>query len=78
MKAACPVGKLIRVYRARGDMTSASLAEKMGISKAYLSAVETGEKSLSRARVVQLAHTLEMSEADKRELAWLAVQELER
>lgn len=45
------VADIIRVFRAKHRLTMKYVAEKMGISSAYLSMIEQGKKGVSRDRL---------------------------
>lgn len=42
-----PFGEAVRLARMRNDLTLKNMADEMGISSAYLSGIEYGEKRLS-------------------------------
>jgi repressor LexA len=54
------VGTLLRAMRERAEMTQESLARASGCSKAYLSLVESGQRTLSVERAVAIEAALDI------------------
>ena len=42
------VAMLLRVYRTRNDLSQTSLAEKLGVTKGFISNIENGVKNINR------------------------------
>ncbi len=51
-------GELIKSFRLCDELSQAELAEKIGISKQHLSAIENGKKAVSPARAAKFAEAL--------------------
>lgn len=51
-------GELIRSLRISDEVSQTDLAEKLGISKQHLSAIEKGRKAVSPARAAKFAEAL--------------------
>ncbi|TRW48911.1 helix-turn-helix transcriptional regulator [Aliidiomarina halalkaliphila] len=54
-----PLGKEIRKRRIDVGISLRGMAERMGVSAAYLSALETGKKSVAESTLNQIANALE-------------------
>ncbi len=52
------VGKLIRAYRTQNDLSAQELADKLGVTKGFISNVETGKKDISLGKALELAEDL--------------------
>jgi len=52
------IGKNISMLRKAQGMTQQDLADQLGVSKAYIGAVETGTKNISMRRVHEFASLL--------------------
>ena len=48
------VGKLIRAYRTLNDISLQELALSLGVTKGYISNVETGKKDISLEKALQI------------------------
>lgn len=55
------IGKNIQSERQKKGITQEAMAEALGISKAYVSQIETGVKHASITNYVAIAHELEIS-----------------
>lgn len=53
------IGKRIKASRKKARITQAQLAEKLGISVAYMSQIETGKTKISLSRLAQIAKFLQ-------------------
>ncbi len=63
-----PFGVAIRKLRLDKGMRLLDLAKRIGLSPAFLSAIETGKKPIPDAYVVRVARAMELSPAEIREL----------
>ncbi|MCL4410898.1 MAG: helix-turn-helix domain-containing protein, partial [Gammaproteobacteria bacterium] len=54
-----PLGKEIRKRRIDVGISLRGMAEKMGVSAAYVSALETGKKKAAESMLIQIADALE-------------------
>ena len=63
-----PFGIAIRKLRLDKGMRLLDLAKRIGLSPAFLSAIETGKKPIPDAYVVRVARAMELSPAEIREL----------
>lgn len=61
-------GKAIRKIRLERDVSLLDMAEKMGLSCAYVSAVETGRKALRDEYVEKVIQSIELNESQEKEL----------
>ena len=52
------IGRRVKFARIRAELTQEQLAERVGLSIAYLSNIETGSTKVSLSTVVKLANTL--------------------
>ena len=52
------VGMLIRAYRTRNDISIQELAFTLGVTKGYISNIETGKKDISLDKALQICKTL--------------------
>ena len=52
------VGKLLRAYRTQNDLSAQELADKLGVTKGFISNVETGKKDISLEKALELAEDL--------------------
>lgn len=52
------VAMLLRVYRTRNDLSQTSLAEKLGVTKGFISNIENGVKKLSLSKLISIAEDL--------------------
>jgi transcriptional regulator with XRE-family HTH domain len=55
------IGKLIRNYRRRNDITLEVLAIKLNVTKGFISNIETGKKSISLEKCLEIAKSLKHS-----------------
>ena len=53
------IGQRVRDARLKKQMTQEELAEKVGISTSYASAIETGASKVALPTLIQLANTLD-------------------
>lgn len=58
------IGANVRRYRLAADMTQASVAERMGVDRAYISALERGERNPTAISLWQTAEALGVRVAD--------------
>jgi len=60
-------GELIHLYRKKKDMTQDELANRLGVSKAYISVVENGLKAVSLTQLLKFSEVLDIpaSEIDR-------------
>ena len=56
------IGMILESYIDRNDMTQVELAEKLGVTKAFVNNVINGRKKLSISKAVEIARTLKDSE----------------
>lgn len=52
------VAMLLRVYRTRNDLSQTALAEKLGVTKGFISNIENGVKKLSLSKLISIAEDL--------------------
>jgi transcriptional regulator with XRE-family HTH domain len=52
------VGKLIRAYRTQNDISIQELALRLGVTKGYISNIETGKKEISLDKALSLCESL--------------------
>lgn len=57
-------GKKIREFRERKDISITELARRIGVSRSYLSRMETGERPIKTEMLVQIAKVLDVSIQD--------------
>ncbi len=55
------IGKLIRTYRFTNEITLQKLAEKLNVTRGFISNIETGKKSLSLDKSLEIAKKLKES-----------------
>ena len=67
-----PFGKQVRKYRIDADRTLSDMAKELGVSAAYLSAVETGRKPLNDELVKRCVHYFRKVGVDAGDLLKLA------
>lgn len=53
-------GSNVRKYRLNKDMSQEKLAEKSGLHRTYISAVERGNRSISLDNIKKIANALEI------------------
>lgn len=58
------IGKRIKQVRKKKGLTQDQLSEKMGVSIAYLSKVETGKIHINLERLSQICNLLEVTEGE--------------
>ncbi|MDN5851035.1 MAG: helix-turn-helix domain-containing protein [Nitrococcus sp.] len=58
------IGANVRRYRLAADMTQALVAERMGVDRAYISALERGERNPTAISLWQTAEALGVRVAD--------------
>lgn len=63
-----PFGKAVRKHRIDAGMTLRAMADVLGVSAAFLSAVETGRKPLPEGFVDRIAVVLDLDMAARAEL----------
>lgn len=61
-------GKSLRKLRIDHDLTLGALGEKLGVSAAFLSAIETGKKPVPTSLLHQLQSLLNLNEAQMKQL----------
>ena len=54
------LGKKIKQYRVKNRLTQFQLAEKIGVSEFYISALETGRRNPGRKTLIKLANEMEV------------------
>lgn len=69
-------GKLLRKLRIDHDLKLGDLAEKMEVSAAYISAVETGKKPVTTVFLRQVGLVMRLSEHEMRQLERAASQQV--
>lgn len=69
MKKLTPIGKFLRHLRTDRDEQLSEMAEKLGISKSFLSTVEHGTRPAPQKMINLLATKYELSEHERVELA---------
>ena len=52
------VGRLIRSYRTQHDITTQELATILGVTKGYISNIETGKKEISLDKALSICEAL--------------------
>ncbi len=67
-------GKTVRKLRIDKLMSLKELAEKLGVTPSYISAVEMGRKKLTDELVESVSDAMELSRSE-RELVWVAAVE---
>lgn len=65
-----PYGEAVRIVRMRCDLTLKNMADAMGVSSAYLSAIEYGEKRLSD-KLIKSALEYLSSKVDEEKLLFI-------
>lgn len=78
MRRLTPFGKAVRKYRIDCEIRAKEMAEALGVSVSYLSAVETGAKKLSDAFVGKVVKYFDRQGVDATDLYVLADQEKTR
>lgn len=63
------VKQVLRIIRIKRDMTQTDVAEKLGISKSALSAIEVGKKPITSQKFHELSFVLNLTSEEKIELA---------
>ena len=58
------IGKRLKEARRKKGLTQEKLAEKMGVSIAYLSKVETGKIHINLERLSEICHLLNITEGE--------------
>lgn len=58
------IGKRIKIARKNSNLTQEQLVEKMGVSIAYLSKVETGKIHINLERLSQICNLLNVTEGE--------------
>lgn len=54
------IGKIIKKYRENKGLTITTLAERLGISRSYMSRIEKGERRLDTETLVKISDILEV------------------
>lgn len=54
------LGKKIKQYRVKNRLTQFQLAEKIGVSEFYISALETGRRNPGRKTLIKLANEMKV------------------
>lgn len=54
------VGKIIKDYRKKNGLTQFQLAERIGVSEFYISALETGARNPGRKALIKLATEMKL------------------
>ena len=55
------IGKTIKDYRKKNKLTQFQLAERIGVSEFYISALETGARNPGRKVLIKLANEMKIS-----------------
>lgn len=79
MKNLTPFGKAIRKCRVDRGETQLEVAQALGVSVAFLSAIETGKKNIPSTlldKIVKHFGVTEDAEASLRKLAWVSQKEI--
>lgn len=63
-----PFGKLVRLHRLNLDVSLTTMSEKVGVSSAFASAVETGAKKIPAGYTAKVAAALRLDEIEIAEL----------
>lgn len=63
-----PFGKAIRKMRIDEGMSLKSMADSLGVSSSYLSAVETGKRAVTKPLLDGISNGMNISETQKAEL----------
>ena len=58
------IGKQIKIYRLRANLTQERLAERIGISPTHLSNIETGTTRVSLSTIISIANALSVTGDD--------------
>lgn len=69
-----PLGKALRKIRIEHTLTQGKVADFLGISVAFYSAIETGSKPLSQTHLDMLLSTIPLTQVQTAELKSLAIQ----
>ena len=54
------IGKIIKDYRKKNKLTQFQLAERIGVSEFYISALETGARNPGRKALIKLANEMKL------------------
>ena len=54
------IGKIIKEYRKKNKLTQFQLAERIGVSEFYISALETGARNPGRKALMKLAEEMKL------------------
>lgn len=54
------IGKIIKTYRKKKGYTQFQMAEKIGVSEFYISALETGNRKPGRNTLIKLSNEMNM------------------
>ena len=58
-------GETLRVYRQRSGLTQENLAERIGVNRAYIAMLETGQRrNLTSKKLANIIDTLDLSETE--------------
>lgn len=57
---ASQIGKIIKKYRKEKGFTQFQMAEKIGVSEFYISALETGNRKPGRETLIKLSNEMKM------------------
>jgi transcriptional regulator with XRE-family HTH domain len=79
MKKLTPFGKAVRKYRVDRGETQFEVASALGVSVAFLSAIETGKKNVPNELLEKIVTHFELSEEDAqllRQFAWSSQREI--
>lgn len=55
------IGKMIREFRRRKNLTQETLAERVDLSVTYICMIETGRKHISLKKIAQIADALDVT-----------------
>src|SRR5690606_13429981 len=73
MKMITKLGKVLRKARVDSEMTLGDMADAVGISPAFLSAIENGKKDIKEPLVEKLANLLKLSDEKLVEFQMIAM-----
>lgn len=68
-----PFGRFVRDKRVEQETSLRKMAQAIGLSSAYLSAIETGRKKITDQNVESIAAFLRLDQAEFNHARWLAI-----
>lgn len=72
MATVTEIGKMLRILRIENNVMLKTMAESIGVSAPYLSAIETGRKPINAQLLNKIIDSLELSEKQANELIAVA------